>query len=601
MDQLFCKWIKGAYFLSLFLFLSGGCKKEAGTAVTDYETELKKQYAQGIDKTIEAVKMLRDTSDTEQLRASFKQARYAFKSIEPLVSFLKKTTYSALNQPNLPEVEEGDNASKAIPPMGFQVIEEVLFQEHPDLGEVYRQADNMVNTLVLEKNNTALQNIKDHHFLWMFREALIRVASLGITGFDSPVIGNSMPENAAVLYGLKEYLHIYKNRFSDPGIYEEWEKQLTASAQMLENAHSFDDFDRYTFIREHIHSAIRLWKETVRDWGVTFPMSTKLNNNANTLFSAETFNVVQFGPVYGKEITEDMIRLGEALFYDKSLSKDNRMNCATCHQPEKAFTDGLMRSMGNKGKPVQRNAPTLLYSGLQAAQFYDARVANLEGQITDVVTNEDEFHSDLKNLLDYVETNETYKQQFKAVYKGGINHKTVRNALASYVRSLSPFNSRFDRNISGVENNLTANEVNGFNLFMGKAKCATCHFAPVFNGTVPPYFAKSELEVLGVPAAVKWKNAKIDEDTGRYQVYGAALKKYAFKTPTVRNAAKTAPYMHNGVYTTLEEVMEFYDKGGGAGIGITLENQTLPPDSLGLTDKEKEDVIAFINTLTDTY
>jgi len=112
---------------------------------------------------------------------------------------------------------------------------------------------------------------------------------------------------------------------------------------------------------------------------------------------------------------------------------------------------------------------------------------------------------------------------------------------------------------------------------MGKAKCGTCHFMPFFNSTVPPHFTHTESEVIGVPTRPDTANAVIDNDLGKYNLFPFDVFKYAFKTTTVRNAALTAPYMHNGVYSDLEQVMDFYNRGGGAGIGIALDNQTLPP------------------------
>jgi cytochrome c peroxidase len=138
---------------------------------------------------------------------------------------------------------------------------------------------------------------------------------------------------------------------------------------------------------------------------------------------------------------------------------------------------------------------------------------------------------------------------------------------------------------------------------MGKAVCGTCHFAPIFNGTVPPDYKESESEVLGVPENPYVKKPVIDSDEGRGQ---ALLKEkvyfnqYAFKTPTVRNAALTFPYMHNGSYKTLNDVMDFYNKGGGKGIGIIIEHQTLPFDELKLSKTEINDIISFMNALTDT-
>jgi cytochrome c peroxidase len=171
----------------------------------------------------------------------------------------------------------------------------------------------------------------------------------------------------------------------------------------------------------------------------------------------------------------------------------------------------------------------------------------------------------------------------------------VMNAIGSYIRSLVFLNSRFDEYMRGDKSKMNSDEINGFNLFMGKAKCATCHYMPLFNGTFPPRFAKIEAEVIGVPKSKK-ENI-IDPDMGRYSIVKVESFKHAFKTSTVRNAALTAPYMHNGVFSTLEELMDFYNKGGGAGLGIKIENQTLPFDSLSLSRKEQDDIISFIRSL----
>ena len=130
---------------------------------------------------------------------------------------------------------------------------------------------------------------------------------------------------------------------------------------------------------------------------------------------------------------------------------------------------------------------------------------------------------------------------------------------------------------------------------MGKAKCATCHFIPLFNGVTPPKYIVSESEVLGVPVSLA--DSTLDPDPGYYGVIGVDAYKHAFKIPTIRDINKTAPYMHNGIYQTLDQVMEFYNKGGAAGLGIHLPNQTLSEENLQLTEKEKEDIIAFMNSL----
>ncbi|NJM79040.1 MAG: hypothetical protein HC854_04270 [Flavobacterium sp.] len=233
---------------------------------------------------------------------------------------------------------------------------------------------------------------------------------------------------------------------------------------------------------------------------------------------------------------------------------------------------------------------------LQKGFFHDKRTGSLEGQIVDVVNNPNEFHLSLNDLENRVLEKPEYISAFTKVYQKDIDNHLIRNAIASYIMSLTPFNSKFDLNMQGKENTLTQNEINGFNVFMGKGKCATCHFAPLFNGLVPIQFQESEIELIGVPKSKDTLNAEIDSDLGRYTIYKTEERKYFFKTPTVRNIEKTAPYMHNGVYTTLEEIIDFYNKGGGKGLGIELKYQTLPSEKLNLTTQEKKINTFYENT-----
>jgi cytochrome c peroxidase len=224
----------------------------------------------------------------------------------------------------------------------------------------------------------------------------------------------------------------------------------------------------------------------------------------------------------------------------------------------------------------------------------------LEEQIHDVMKNSEEFNLADAALISKISSINEYKQLSKLAFKSdSLDNFKIRNAIGSYVRSLQPFSSHFDDYMKGKDDALNAEEIAGFNLFMGKAKCGTCHFAPVFNGTIPPWFTKSESEIIGIPEKAVWENAKIDPDPGRYAINQLEELKYAFKTPTVRNTSKTAPYMHNGVYKTLDEVVNFYHKGGGLGIGIDLPFQSLPFDSLQLNNNEKKSIVAFMNALTD--
>ena len=205
----------------------------------------------------------------------------------------------------------------------------------------------------------------------------------------------------------------------------------------------------------------------------------------------------------------------------------------------------------------------------------------------------------MDSIITRVKNKPEYKFLLDSLYNNKRDDFNVRHSIASYVRTLNPFNSKFDRNINNLENTLTDNEINGFNLFTGKAQCATCHFAPIFNGTIPPEYKETEMELIGVPQKNDTINASISEDLGRYNTYKTPERKHFFKTPTIRNIKKTKPYMHNGVYNTLEEIVDFYNRGGGAGIGISETLQTLPSDPLNLTKKEQNELIAFMHTLTD--
>ncbi|MEL7118105.1 MAG: cytochrome c peroxidase, partial [Bacteroidota bacterium] len=233
----------------------------------------------------------------------------------------------------------------------------------------------------------------------------------------------------------------------------------------------------------------------------------------------------------------------------------------------------------------------------------------LARQIKLVVLNPQEFNTTFTDFEDKIKQSQEYQELFAEAYptinkEKTISRYSISDALANYIAELYSFNSEFDQYVKGEIAEIDPSVINGFNIFMGKGACGTCHFAPTFNGLVPPLYSESESEVLGVPATTDSINPQLDADVGRIDngINPDLFPFYAhsFKTVTVRNVALTAPYMHNGVYNTLEEVMDFYNKGGGSGMGIDVAHQTLPDAPLGLTKKEISDVISFMEALTDT-
>lgn len=338
-----------------------------------------------------------------------------------------------------------------------------------------------------------------------------------------------------------------------------------------------------------IRKTSNLWDGNVDNYPFNF--------DAPTFFETNSFNVDYFLDVNFRNASKEKIALGEKLFFENKLSADGKMACATCHIADEGYTDGLTLGKSNTGDNLKRNSPTLLNSIYQKAFFWDGRSGTIQAQINNVFNNKKELNGRGHKLSDAILKDTAYVKLFKDNFAKAPNKRDVIHAISVYVSSLSSFDSKFDKNIRGEEQSFTAEEQLGFNLFAGKALCATCHFLPLTNGSVPPFFKETEKEVIGVPNAKD--NKEIDDDRGFYWVYEEDEHDGMFKTPTIRNIEKTAPYMHNGVYTTLEEVMDFYNKGGGAGLGFNLPHQTLPFDNLELTESEISAVISFMKTLTD--
>ena len=233
----------------------------------------------------------------------------------------------------------------------------------------------------------------------------------------------------------------------------------------------------------------------------------------SSLFNASALNMEHF---YDRQNDTSQLKakeaLGKDLFNDVSLSKNYDMSCASCHIERLAFTDGK-RVFDQR---QIRNTPTLTYAAYQKAFFMDSRAGSLEGQVIGVVKNHVEFNTSLDTLVTRVLKNSSYRVRMDTLYQNKRISYNIRHAIASYIRTLNTFNSKFDKNLRGEEHNLTSSERKGFNLFMGKALCATCHFPPLFNGTVPPNYSDTEMEAIGTPNLAQ---NKLSDDLGRFQLF----------------------------------------------------------------------------------
>jgi cytochrome c peroxidase len=265
-------------------------------------------------------------------------------------------------------------------------------------------------------------------------------------------------------------------------------------------------------------------------------------------------------------LTAERVERGRELFFDTRLSRDRTIACASCHDPERAFSDGRPVAIGVFDRVGRRSAPALVNRGYGRAFFWDGRAATLEAQVLQPIQDPNEMDMTLPEVSARV----------------GVPIEEVSRSLASFVRSLLSGDSPFDRFINGDRAALTPQQQSGLQVFRGKANCTACHVGPTFSD--------ERFHNTGVA----WRDGRL-LDEGRSAVTGRVEDGGAFKTPTLREVARTAPYMHDGSVLTLADVVDFYDKGGNANARVDAELRPLK-----LTPAEKDSLVAFLNSLNGT-
>jgi len=580
---------------------------------TSTNADVKSYYLKQIKTLKTAIESFKTGVDQKQsnqdLQKQFSICRISYKKLAVLTDYFNQYETRLLNSPAINRIES-EVVDRIIPPSGFQAIEDILFNDWDDNN--YNKIDSLLNDILqilhrLEKEPDMEYKFKDELVWDALRSAVVGITTSGITGLDSPTANYSIPEANASIDGILQILTFYKSAINEkkPAAFTEMTSLLINAKEYLLQNKNFNKFDRLAFITSYVNPIYKKLIETRKETGIAITAGRQaVNADATSFFSTDALNINFYSPPEEYWVTPERVELGKMLFSDPILSGNNTRSCATCHQPAKAFTDGLQKPFALDNKTLlTRNTPTLYNSGYQTTQFYDSRSDILENQLTEVVHNQEEMKGSLKQSVVDLKKSIAYSRLFNAAYpaeKDPLNTYTIANAIASYVRSLQSLNSRFDEYVRGDETKLTKAEKKGFNLFAGKAKCATCHFIPLFNGVVPPFYVNTESEVIGVPKTKSKNPAELDDDLGKYLFIQSDIYKHSFKTPTLRNIELTAPYMHNGVFNTLEEVMEFYNNGGGKGLHIAPKYQTLPFDKLDLSKKEIKDIISFMKTLTDT-
>lgn len=562
---------------------------------------------QNLSEILTELQSLTAVQDSSERLLHYHNARKLYKEIEFYVEYTSPLDAKFyINGPLVPKYDFGMGQT-IYEPNGFQRIEELLFSdEEIDTAELNVVVKDLHFRFSYVGDYYKMLRQTDEVLLEMIQLQLYRISALNISGYDATVSLENMTETAWAIGGVQKVFSAFsaytKENSDAEKLYHLFTKQLSEAQDFLNKNSDYNTFDRLAFITEHIiplNKTIVLFHHAVKlPW--TFHKKA-LNLDEPFPFGTESLNMRFFSLYYNDTVNQQLQAvLGEKLFYDSLLSDNGSKACISCHQPGKLFSDGLRTSVGIDEKPLARNAPSLLNVALQKLFFYDGRALNMEQQAFDVVHNEEEMRGNLDTVVVRLRKDSAYvrlfAEAFKNTFSSDISPYGILKALIEYEKTLLSFDSRFDQYLRGDKQALTAREINGYNLFAGKALCGSCHFFPVFNGTVPPLFYDTEFEVLGVPKTAE--NKEIDTDIGREKITGFPEHRFAFKTPTVRNVEHTAPYMHNGCYSTLEEVMDFYIKGGGAGLGFDVPNQTLPFDSLQLTETEKEDIVLFMKALS---
>lgn len=280
------------------------------------------------------------------------------------------------------------------------------------------------------------------------------------------------------------------------------------------------------------------------------------------------------------EPTQARVDLGKALFFDPRLSGSGFLSCASCHNPAMGWTDGLATGFGHGFQRLGRATPTVLNAAFQPLLMWDGRKNSLEDQALGPVESPGEMNMPLDELIKRLSSIAGYLPLFEKAYPGqGVSKETVAKALASFERTIVSTTSPFDRWRKGDAKAVNDSAKRGFALFTGKANCSLCHQG--FD------FSDHGFHNIGV------KSLTGTDDEGRFAHRKIKVLKGAFKTPTLRDIELTAPYMHNGMYKTLDEVVEHYDRGGDV-----KDNLSPNMKPLGLSVQEKHDLVAFMSTLT---
>lgn len=493
---------------------------------------------------------------------------------------------------------------------GLSLMEIHLEENKIDFEKLKNLAIPFLEKNQLFKSDSILNEIqKPKYFYFANRLFLLNLATIYTTGFENPNKESVIKELKILLKNTENIYSAFENDYPNYPLSNEYKKIYQSLISWLEkNNFTFEEFNHYYFIKNFVNLLFKINQSLIQKYNLQSNsfVDYSLNNKANSIFDKSLFQAQKtkgiFEGIEDSLFLQELKSIGKKLFYDPILSGNNKRACASCHEPKSFFTDNKTSTAihFNQKEKLPRNTPSLINSQFNHLLHIDGQHLDPLSQAFGVLHSTKEMNSDEKNILKKVLSCKEYKHFFnESLTKTKANKKVtlehITSAMVFYYSSFNDYYSSFDKSLNN-KNTLINNEIFGFNLFMGKAECGTCHFPPFFNSIKPPY-TNSEFEIIGVPADSNYKN--LSSDLGRYHFHKVKEMKNAFRTPILKNIEKTAPFMHNGVFHSLEQCLEFYNNAGGIGHNLILENQTLSIDSLKLTPEEEFSIIQFLKSLTE--
>ena len=591
-------------------------KRNEGEAYKVYYFETMNRFKEQQVHLLDLVKSS-DLSEKEECKKIQKQINYVrryMKSTDFWLRYLDPIQYKKINGPLRVEweTEVFEKFEKPYKREGAGLTLAYLY-----LDEACIQKDSLINlidnSLLATQSyfaDSVTRNLFTYsHFFFSNRLFLLNLAAIYTTGFECPDENSIIVELKNMLKDVNEIYTDYNRSFPSHRLgttYLNLYDRMINFVNQQEN--DFSKFDHFSFLKDYVNPLFAINQELIRKYKIYSNSFNdySLNDASNSIFSKKLYNGQNSKGIYiaVKDTTKlnEIKEVGKLLFFDPILSGNGKRSCASCHKPDQYFTDTTISTAlsFNETGHLLRNTPTLLNVTYNHLLMLDGKHISLQNQAKDVIANPNEMGCDPDKILQNVMSCEKYKNAFQKFLALTPNYDEVTldhvvSAITLFYSAFSEFEAPFDRAMNGKER-INQEAIKGFNLFMSKAQCATCHFMPQFNGVKPPYIG-SEFEVIGVPADKNFN--QLSKDSGRFKINPAIETLHAFRTGSIRNATFTKPYMHNGIFNTMDEVLDLYDAGGAAGKGLKLDNQTLSPDSLKLTKGEKEELKAFIKTLDE--